>query len=302
VIEKVRLIRRMLVGEAAMLGISTGPLAEEEIFVQFMEDTEKLASPPLNVIRDDFVELARAGNLIFEGSQGVLLDQTYGFHPHTTWSTTTRKNALDLLTGLNAEVSTIGVIRTYQTRHGNGPFVSEYLPEDASFSSRVAAKLRVEHREDHNDDSGLAGTFRTGWLDLVATRYAIDCCRVNSIAVTHMDRIVADTVTVCDGYTYTGTMTDIAPYFSVPSGSKSFSRIRCPLNTRTHAHMECVTNRLRDCKPMLLSVPQHRFIEILERRLETPVSILSDSPTASGKQWINEPRRPEPVPAAAASI
>ena len=29
---------------------------------------------------------------VFEGAQGVLLDEWHGFHPHTTWSTTTFEN------------------------------------------------------------------------------------------------------------------------------------------------------------------------------------------------------------------
>ncbi|HEX9066670.1 MAG TPA: adenylosuccinate synthetase [Streptosporangiaceae bacterium] len=31
----------------------------------------------------------RKGPVIFEGAQGVLLDEWHGFHPYTTWSTTT---------------------------------------------------------------------------------------------------------------------------------------------------------------------------------------------------------------------
>jgi hypothetical protein len=33
------------------------------------------------------------GTAIFEGAQGVLLDEWHGFHPYTTWSTTTFANA-----------------------------------------------------------------------------------------------------------------------------------------------------------------------------------------------------------------
>src|SRR4051812_23862002 len=36
--------------------------------------------------------LRRSGNMIFEGAQGVLLDEAYGFHPHKTWSDTTFAN------------------------------------------------------------------------------------------------------------------------------------------------------------------------------------------------------------------
>jgi hypothetical protein len=41
-------------------------------------------------LRDD------AAAVVFEGAQGVLLDEWRGFHPHTTWSTCTFDNALAL--------------------------------------------------------------------------------------------------------------------------------------------------------------------------------------------------------------
>ncbi|MES2006767.1 MAG: adenylosuccinate synthetase, partial [Patescibacteria group bacterium] len=48
------------------------------------------AAQHLTVVSGDYLHtLGRAGSLVFEGAQGVLLDEWYGFHPHTTWSTTT---------------------------------------------------------------------------------------------------------------------------------------------------------------------------------------------------------------------
>ena len=41
--------------------------------------------------------LLRTGPVVFEGAQGVLLDEWRGFHPYTTWSTTTFDNAETLL-------------------------------------------------------------------------------------------------------------------------------------------------------------------------------------------------------------
>ena len=41
--------------------------------------------------------LRRDGCVVFEGAQGVLLDEWRGFHPYTTWSTTTFGNAEALL-------------------------------------------------------------------------------------------------------------------------------------------------------------------------------------------------------------
>jgi|CXWL01.1.fsa_nt_gi adenylosuccinate synthase len=129
------------------------------------------------------------GDLVFEGAQGVLLDEFHGFHPHTTWSTTTPHNARTLLKewGWTGTVETIGVTRTYHTRHGRGPFPTEG-------GSTVA--------EPHNGPDGSQGAFRQGPLDLMLLNYAIQACGgVDVLAVTHFD---APSRPVCVGYELDG--------------------------------------------------------------------------------------------------
>ena len=72
-------------------------------------------------------KLLRAGTVVFEGAQGVLLDEWHGFHPYTTWSTTTFANAEELLAeaGLAGDSTRLGVLRVVTTRHGPGPLVTE---------------------------------------------------------------------------------------------------------------------------------------------------------------------------------
>lgn len=116
-------------------------------------------------------------NLIFEGAQGVLLDEWHGFHPYTTWSTTTHDNAISLLKeiGYSGPVQRLGITRAYMTRHGVGPFVTE----DPS----------LLYSEPHNVAGPWQGAFRQGHLDLVALRYAIDACGgIDGLVVTHLDR------------------------------------------------------------------------------------------------------------------
>lgn len=121
--------------------------------------------------------MASHEHTVFEGAQGVLLDEWYGFHPFTTWSTTTPENALTLCdeAGFFGEIKRLGVMRAYMTRHGPGPFVTE--DPAVSFS------------EPHNSDGPWQGGFRQGHLDLVALRYALKVCGgVDQLVVTHLDR------------------------------------------------------------------------------------------------------------------
>lgn len=119
--------------------------------------------------------VANTRDLIFEGSQGVLLDEWVGFHPHTTWSTVTPRNALTILreAGLSEDVQKIGVTRTYTTRHGAGPFPSE----DTS----------LEFSETHNGHGQFQGDWRVGTLDLTLLSYAAAAVKPDLIALTHMD-------------------------------------------------------------------------------------------------------------------
>ncbi|MEU7527127.1 adenylosuccinate synthetase [Saccharothrix sp. NPDC042600] len=126
----------------------------------------------VRIVEGDHVGfLADTGPLVFEGAQGVLLDETHGFHPHTTWSTTTPRNALDLLGGRPARV--LGVTRTYHTRHGAGPFPTE--------------DNTLQFRELHNDTGVYQGAWRTGHFDAVLFRHALACARPDALAVTHQD-------------------------------------------------------------------------------------------------------------------
>jgi adenylosuccinate synthase len=129
--------------------------------------------------------------MIFEGAQGVLLDEWFGFHPYTTWSTTTTLNARRILDRCHwgGYTHSIGVIRAYQTRHGPGPFVTEgtddyVLPEP------------------HNGTGVWQGDFRTGWLDLVATRYALEVSGgIDCLAITHLDTVDGvEDLPVCEVY------------------------------------------------------------------------------------------------------
>jgi adenylosuccinate synthase len=141
------------------------------------------ALPNVETLEDHEFEtrLQSHNDVIFEGAQGVLLDEWRGFHPYTTWSTCTFDNALEL-TG-DADVTKLGVIRTYATRHGAGPFPTERA---------------LDLPEPHNAHGPWQGDFRRGDLDLVLLRYAVAACGgIDGLAVTHLDAPVSR---VCVGY------------------------------------------------------------------------------------------------------
>lgn len=96
---------------------------------------------------------------IFEGSQGLLLDQNFGFFPHVTRSNTGTKNIIDM--GFDPEIYL--VTRAYQTRHGNGPMTNEGV-----------GGIRKNPYE-NNPDTGFQGKFRKSPFDIELLKYAISC-------------------------------------------------------------------------------------------------------------------------------
>lgn len=210
------------------------------------------------------VALRRAldsGRVVFEGAQGVLLDQDDGFHPHTTWTSTTAQLAYELLEEADAldGVETVGVIRTYHTRHGAGPFPTE---------DEMMTRYMVDAE---NGDGEWQGTFRVGWLDLPLLRYALAVCPVDSVALTHLDRIAAHSEwRACAIY-------DRVPYV-VPPGQGC--------DPQKHGYENAAL--LSTVKPVLLPVPPtlDAYAELLWLYCGARVSIASYGPTADEKRLV----------------
>jgi adenylosuccinate synthase len=121
----------------------------------------------------------RDADVIWEGSQGLLLDAEYGFFPHVTPSRTGLTHVRALLGQDPDEVWL--VTRAYHTRHGNGPMGPE-----------VPHAIAVNPWE-RNADEWPQGTFRRTLLNLDLVRYAatkdagIRDAISRSLAVTCMD-------------------------------------------------------------------------------------------------------------------
>ncbi len=123
-------------------------------------------------------EMPVAETIVFEGAQGVLLDEWHGFHPFTTWSTVTPLHAWELAAehGID-DVTVLGLTRAYSTRHGAGPFPTW----DREFTATL--------RDAGNPTNAWQGSLRAGPLDLVLLDYAARICRIDALAVTCLDQL-----------------------------------------------------------------------------------------------------------------
>ncbi|MEW5937476.1 MAG: adenylosuccinate synthase [Candidatus Thermoplasmatota archaeon] len=135
-------------------------------------------------------------DLLFEGAQGTMLDIDHGTYPFTT-SSNCVAGAVCAGAGIGPKriTKTIGVVKAYTTRVGEGPMPT-YL--DNEIGERLLTK------------GGEYGTTtgrprRCGWLDLVVVRYAVRLSALDALVITKADVLGGmERVRVCRAYVLDG--------------------------------------------------------------------------------------------------
>jgi adenylosuccinate synthase len=155
-------------------------------------------------------QAAAAGRtILLEGAQATLLDVDHGTYPFVTSSSTTVGGAC-VGTGLAPHRITgvLGIVRTYTTRVGEGPFPTEMLEEEAELGQMIRERGR-----EYGASTGRPR--RCGWFDAFATRYAAEINGFSSVALTKLDVLDAlDEIKVCVGYNLNGKKCDSLPAVS----------------------------------------------------------------------------------------
>jgi adenylosuccinate synthase len=231
------------------------------------------------VVSDSVLQrwLNQAETVIFEGAQGVLLDEDAGFHPFTTWSQCTGTNAYDLIQDVapDSQVYQIGVMRSYAVRHGPGP-----LPTETDVLTSIISE--------HNQYNEWQGAVRYGWFDAVLARYALDMAgRVDSLVVTHLDILShLERWIYCPGYTapldFDNTFVD-----SVISDG-ALRNFHLP-HFLPLAQRETFTRALSKVTPVFetCDAGDEKVIQKIESLIGQPIGIISRGPSAENIKIIN---------------
>jgi adenylosuccinate synthase len=122
--------------------------------------------------------LDRNGLVVFEGAQGTLLDIDHGTYPFVTSSNPVAGAAcVGAGVGPRDIDEAWGVAKAYCTRVGAGPFPTELEDETGKRIREVG----------HEFGTTTGRERRTGWLDLVALRYAVRVNGLTGLAITKLD-------------------------------------------------------------------------------------------------------------------
>lgn len=234
----------------------------------------------------------KPGVVLFEGAQGVLLDQDFGFHPYTTWSDTTFAQAEQILDeyGFVGKRIRLGVLRAYATRHGKGPFVTE------------SHELTLKLPDRYNVMNAWQQAFRVGWFDAVSSRYALVVVGgVDALVVTNVDRIFSiKEWRIAHAYQANVQVLHENEFFTFSEGDMSsvtISDIKYDTDGGL-THQEKLTQHLLSLSPLYREVvlePREAlkngthpiFVEI-ESELHVRIALTSYGSTRNDKFWKHE--------------
>ena len=295
-VTKLEAIRQLKLRQLAPLiekNIYTGDLGEKVALLQNPSIVNEATSEfnylaeLVDIVDDSFLGeiLRQPGTVVFEPSQGVLLDRWYGFHPYTTKAKPTPDAALELLAqyGYDGEVVRLGLTRCYFTRHGAGPFVTE----DTQYTEQIP-DLR-------NPYNKWQGHFRVGPLDTVALRYAIEVCggyeKFDGLVVSCLDELSALSVwQICDRYKYRGSeeVETLKQFFNFDGDLISGIIVRHNSRDKPQLdHQKKLGELLRDCEPVYIKMDpgnHEAYLQLIEELVKIPVVLTSYGPTENDRR------------------
>jgi adenylosuccinate synthase len=192
--------------------------------------------------------------IIFEGAQGILLDQAFGTFPYVTSShTTAGAVATGCGVGPRSVGTVVGIAKAYCTRVGEGPFPTE-MPEP------LGSDIRKRGRE-FGVRTGRPR--RCGWLDLVALRYAVRTSGIDELILTKLDVLSGiPTLQVAKSYKEGTHFPNLATELS--------------LQEPVYTHMEGWDGDLGSCRSWeALPVTVHRYLEAIADTVGCKVGVVS---------------------------
>lgn len=179
------------------------PLDAEAITEQYLGYADRLR----RYTADTSVLLYKAikdnKKVLFEGAQGTLLDLDLGTYPFVT-SSHPISGGVCVGTGIGPTLidECIGIVKSYTTRVGKGPFPTELFDETGDLI-----------RNRGNEFGTTTGRpRRTGWFDAVIVKFAVRTSSLTSVAVNKMDTLSdIGTLKICVGYMKNGEFIDEFP-------------------------------------------------------------------------------------------
>lgn len=235
----------------------------EELFNTLMEYRELVKPYVCDVSKYLFQAIKEGKNILLEGQLGSLKDPDHGIYPMVTSSSTLAAYGA-IGAGIPPyEIRNITtVVKAYSSAVGAGAFVSEIFGEEAD-------ELRRRGGDGGEFGATTGRPRRMGWFDAVASRYGCRIQGTTEAALTVLDVLgYLDELPVCVGYEIDGKVTKDFPTTVELYKAK-------PVYT-TLPGWKCDIRGIRKYEDL----PENcrRYIEFIEKELETDVTMVSNGP------------------------
>lgn len=241
----------------------TNPISYNYVYTDIMKKREFLKKIAINT--SEILKKIHSTNelVVFEGSQGTMLDIDHGSYPFVTSSNTTSGYAATG-SGLGPIYlkHIIGVLKAYSTRVGAGPFPTE-------LTDKIGDLLCFKGKE---FGSTTGRKRRTGWLDIVLIRYAIKINSISSLCLTKLDILDdLEEIKICIAYRNKKN-NNITQY--VPCNIEEWNEIE-PVYENIKgwkSNTFGLTNKLH------LPKEAKKYINRIENLTKTPIDLISTGP------------------------
>jgi adenylosuccinate synthase len=213
--------------------------------------------------------------VIFEGAQGTLLDLDHGTYPFVT-SSNPIAGAACVGAGIGpADIDEVwGVAKAYTTRVGAGPFPTELDDEMGAYIRERGGERGTTTGRDR----------RTGWLDLVALRYAARLNTLSALAITKLDVLAGiDPIRVAVRYRSSeGARLDELPYHqSVLHAAEA-----------EYENLPGFEADIGDCRSEAdLPREARDYLDFIEQNVGVPIRLVGVGPGRDQVIWMGEAER-----------
>ncbi|MDH5716939.1 MAG: adenylosuccinate synthase [Spirochaetia bacterium] len=218
---------------------------DKEIKVSQVEDLlrelgQKLKQYLINAPYYLNMEITSGKRVLLEGAQGTMLDVDFGTYPYVTSSNPTIGGAL-IGSGINYRFITesIGIMKAYATRVGEGPFPTEAFGEDSEKLQKMGNEF----------GSTTGRPRRCGWFDVEVIKHAARINGLTGLVLTKLDVLDEfDKIKIAVGYELDGKRISYFPscaverikviYEEMPGWKESITHCKkfsdLPKNTRKY--------------------------------------------------------------------
>ncbi|NNU80247.1 adenylosuccinate synthase [Halovulum dunhuangense] len=267
-----RLDRLLTHHDALRRGLGLEPVDRDGLMAALEEIAPKILPFAAPVWRELAEQRRKGARILFEGAQGALLDVDFGTYPFVTSSNTTAgMAATGTGMGPGAVDFTLGIVKAYTTRVGEGPFPAELKDE---IGQRLGER-------GHEFGTVTGRKRRCGWFDAVLVRQTCTISGVSGIALTKLDVLDGfETLRICVGYRLDGREIDY-----LPTASEEQARVE-PVYEELEGWQESTAGARSWAE---LPAQAVKYVRRVEELIGCPVALLSTSPERDDTILVRDP-------------